>query len=102
MAKVVRKYMPGGAFEDTDKTLSLEALQKGVDGWVEIVHMAPQGVNIDIACDEDGKMKGGRVLCRIFGYNEFVGNIYVGKFTSRGLEPVDVALIKKLEKLQPR
>ncbi len=56
---------------------------------------------MDIACDEDGKLKG-QGLCRIFGYTTFVGIIYVGKFTSCGLEPVDLTLIKKLEQIQPR
>lgn len=84
MPKVVRCYLPGGKTEDIPKLLSYEELTDRIGGFLEV-----HGINgVHIVVDEEGKLKG-LPLCCIIGPYHLRGPVFIGKFTDRGLEPVE-------------
>lgn len=94
MSKVIRCYKPGGEFEDIEQTLTLEELQRRLSGYVEVRNFG----FVSVACDEEGKVKG-LPFCRRISSTDFVGDIYVGKFTDSGLLPVDSKLLETFESM---
>lgn len=93
MNKVVRCYKPGGSHEDFTATLTIEKIRERLGGWVEAVQVGL----LSVLCDEDGKLKG-LPFNRSVGGIVFVGDLYVGKLTDNGLEPVDVESLGQFEK----
>lgn len=85
MSKYVREYCPNGAARDHEKTMTLKELQKGVGGYVEVVHL----YGVDIICNEEGKIQRLPFCLSVCGHN-FVGHIFVGRFTAKGLDPLDL------------
>ena len=64
---------PGEIPRHVNISNTLEALQKNVDGRIEIVGLAKDLV---IICDEEGKLKGKPYNCNIAGY-DLVGTILI-------------------------
>ncbi len=92
MAKVIRHYMAGGKSEDISEAIPFAELQKKVGGWVEVHYLG----ELCLACDEDGKFKGKEPSIIVRG-SVVVGDVYLGKFTEYGMEPVDKSLICSIE-----
>lgn len=92
MPKIIRCYKPQGEHEDIEQALTIEDLQKRLQGYVEVRNMG----FVCVACDEEGRIKN-LPFCRSINHQVFVGDLYVGKLTAKGLSPVDTKLIEKFE-----
>lgn len=83
---------PGEIPRHVNVSNSLEALQKNVDGYIEVVSICPwdgKHIGLAVICNEEGRIKGMPYNCRIDGI-EFVGPIIL--VGTKGEEFVDLPL----------
>lgn len=68
---------PGEIPRHVNVSNSLEALQKNVEGYIEVVSICPwdgKHIGLAVICNEEGRLKGMPYNCRIDG-NDYVGPI---------------------------
>lgn len=70
---------PGEPPRHVNISNSLEALQKNVEGYIEVVTLVPYDeekdlVGLAVICNEEGRLKGMPYNCRIWG-NDYVGPV---------------------------
>ena len=92
MKQIVRCYKPDGAVKDFSKILSYGDLRTRINGWLETHAIG----GLVVVCDEEGKLKQ-LPVSRVIGGIQFVGDVYVGRFTDRGLEPVGEQTLSDFE-----
>lgn len=92
MLKCVRCYHPDGSTEDFLNGLPFDDIRKRLNGYVEVHNMGP-----DVLCDEEGKLKGLQPTARWKGQT-FVGDLFVGHLTDKGLLPVSEEVLLEFER----
>lgn len=77
----IRKFSPGGGYEDLDADLlTLEDLREQLHGWPTVISIS----GLSVVCDEEGRIKGLPATIQTSA-GLLVGNVYVGRLTSKGL-----------------